>query len=218
MSQSFPSRGFGVRLRHSIKFKGSVESICPHPGVAFPYRLLGFHITWFLHRLRAATTQFGNRKNTLNSLPQISAPSKSSWHNHCQSWIIALSKDLLLPPEHKNELNWEVESLNFRPRPSSWTWEISPVCVLMITYSKDVLFLVSPESLDAQVPKLWGWEPDLPVDLRISAAAAASPLPPPSFTHSLRLRSWHQNRNHHQYNHFYHHKKINFLFVIYDAN
>ena len=41
----FPQEGFGVRLRHSIKFKGEVQSICPHRGVAFPYRLLGFHIT-----------------------------------------------------------------------------------------------------------------------------------------------------------------------------
>ena len=172
-----PQEGFGMRLRHSIKFKGEVQSICPHRGVSFPYRLLGFHITWFLHWLRAVTTQFGNQKNTLNSLQQISAPNKSIWHNHCQRWITALSKELLLPPEHKNE-NWEVESLNFRPRPSSWTWEISPVCVLLITCSKDVLFLVSLESLDAQVPKLWGWEPDLPVDLRISAAAAASPRVP----------------------------------------
>ena len=35
------------------------------------------------------------KKNTLSSLQQISAPNKSSWHDHCLCWITALSKDVL---------------------------------------------------------------------------------------------------------------------------
>ena len=34
-------------------------------------------------------------KNNSSSLRQISAPNKSSWHDHCQCWFTALSKDLL---------------------------------------------------------------------------------------------------------------------------
>ena len=105
LSSGCPQEGFGVRLSHS-----SLNQIVSR------------HLI-FTDWHRCVPNQ------------QISAPNKSSWHDHCQCWITVLSKGL------RQNIGMKIARL--RPRPSTWR---SFPCLLMIA-----LYQVSPERLDAQV-------------------------------------------------------------------
>jgi len=80
LSSGCPQEGFGARLSHSSL--NQIVGLSRH----------SIFTVWH----RSVPNQLGNwKKNTLSSLRQISAPNKSSWHDHCQCWFTALSKDFL---------------------------------------------------------------------------------------------------------------------------